>query len=139
VTAALEQAAGRLRAGELALAEACAQVAERRASDPDVFHLCRQLGAEARARAERLGAFAEPAAEEGSPPPGESLLDDLRALFLLAQRSFVDGTIVLRGAQAAREAELLEAAEAGLGGTQKTLKWLRTRISTAAPQELAVP
>ncbi|HXV57539.1 MAG TPA: hypothetical protein VD704_06695 [Gaiellaceae bacterium] len=139
MTPALEQAVGRLRAGELSLAEAFRQVAERRAADPDVFHLCRQLGAEARARAERLAPFAEPAAGEGPPPAGESLLADLRALFLLAQRSFVDGTIVLRAAQAAREAELLEAATAGLGGTQTALKWLRTRISTAAPQELTVP
>ena len=69
----------------------------------------------------------------------EDQIGERQQLFLLAQRSFVDGTIVLRGAQAAREAELLEAVEAGLEGTQKTLKWLRTRISTAAPQELAVP
>jgi hypothetical protein len=64
------------------------------------------------------------------------LLRDLRELHLRYAEASINWVILVQGAQAARDAELLSACQHGHRQTLRGMKWTVTRIKTAAPQIL---
>jgi hypothetical protein len=70
------------------------------------------------------------------PLSGLLLLRDLRALYLHASAACIDWSILERGAEAARDAELLQTAKACHAETEKTLKWAETMAKSLSPQVL---
>ncbi|MFL5767216.1 MAG: hypothetical protein ACJ758_05145, partial [Actinomycetota bacterium] len=72
----------------------------------------------------------------GTDKTGPLLLSDLRALYLEAQETEIDWTIVCQGAKAARERSIIELCTEGLTETERIGRWLKTRIKETAPQVL---
>jgi hypothetical protein len=70
------------------------------------------------------------------PEGGLLLLRDLRELHLLYAAASIDWVVLAQGAQAAREADLLEVVTHAHAQTLRGLKWTVTRIKTVAPQVL---
>jgi hypothetical protein len=70
------------------------------------------------------------------PMSGLLLLRDLRALYIHASSSCIDWSILERGAEAARDGELLQTAKACHAETEKTLKWAETMAKLSSPQVL---
>ncbi len=66
------------------------------------------------------------------------LLEELRALYLLAHEVAVTWAMALQAAQAARDAELKEVAGDCHTEAETQAKWFLTRIKTGAPQALVV-
>jgi hypothetical protein len=159
----LDVAIREVQDAELALGRQLDRLGQRHKADHDVFHLTETLQRIVRANLERLGPFAErygvgaaadEAAEEHGdgllagarekaselagrrPEPGLLLLRDLRALHLLYAEASIDWVILAQGAQAAREAELLDAVQKSHQQTLRGMKWTVTRLKTAAPQVL---
>jgi hypothetical protein len=140
------------------LVEDLRTTAERHAADHDVYHLAHALSEKYQALAERLakeigkdgddggpGALSELGervrratsnALAGTDKTGPLLLRDLRALYLQAQETEIDWTIVSQGAKAAREPTLIELCTEGLTETERIVRWLKTRIKETAPQVL---
>jgi hypothetical protein len=160
----LGRALKELHAAELALADEFRKAGQRHAADHDVFHLCHTLAEQCDEHAAKLvphgarysqrldeprepsaldsvlGAVRRTASEAAGrvPASGKLLLDDLRRLYLMAQEALIDWTIVMQGAKAARDAELLETVGTCMAETEVQGKWLKTRLKTAAPQVLTV-
>ncbi|MFZ0385225.1 MAG: hypothetical protein WAL22_06160 [Solirubrobacteraceae bacterium] len=132
---------------------------ERHKADHDVYHLTGTLRTIATENLNTLARFAdhygadspdtnpdEPllarAREKASeivgrrPEGGLLLLRDLRELHLLYAAASIDWVILAQGAQAARDAELLAVVTHAHAQTLRGLKWIVTRIKTAAPQVL---
>jgi hypothetical protein len=131
------------------------RIGERHSADHDVFHIAHTLATLHRANLGALARFTEVDVEE---PGGEGLLGrarekvselagreavagiallrDLRALHLLYAGASIDYVVLAQGAQAARDAELLEVASRCHAQTLRGLKWTVTRIKEAAPQAL---
>jgi hypothetical protein len=130
------------------------RVGQRHRTDHDVFHMTHTLTVLHRANVEALGRFGE-ADDPGSAGPmarvrekaselagrreeaGMLLLRDLRALHLLYAEASIDYILLAQGAQAARDAELLDAVSRAHAQTLRGMKWTVTRLKTAAPQVLA--
>lgn len=150
-----------VRDAEIELGRKLKSLGERHKADHDVFHLSETLQRivaanldRLRATAERYGVevghvpeehgrgLAEKAREKSSelagrrPEPALILLRDLRALHLLYAEASINWVILGQGAQAARDAELLEAVTACHAQTLRGMKWTVTRLKTAAPQVL---
>jgi hypothetical protein len=70
------------------------------------------------------------------PETGLLLLRDLRELYVLASEASINWVILGQGAQAAKDAELLEAIKECHPGTLRTLKWTNTMIKVVSPQVL---
>jgi hypothetical protein len=68
---------------------------------------------------------------------GSQLLRDLRKLYLAAQEAELAWVILGQGAQAVRDADLLEVTSGCHAHAEARGKWLRTRIKESAPQVLA--
>jgi hypothetical protein len=160
----LGRAIKELQDAEVELAAAFRKVGDRHAADHDVFHLCRTLAEQCDEHAAKLVPHGERYSQGLDEPPqpgavesllgtvrrkasetagrlpqsGKLLLDDLRGLYLLAEECLIDWTLVLQGAKAARDRELLETAAACMNETEVQTKWLKTRLKTAAPQVLTV-
>jgi hypothetical protein len=160
----LGRAIRELYAAELELADEFRKVGQRHRVDHDVFHLCDRLAEQCDSHASQLvphaaryGQALEEPDEPGGwdsilgavrrtastmagrmPETGLLLLDDLRRLYLMAQESLIDWTMVMQGAKAARDTELLATVTACMAETEVQGKWLKTRIKTAAPQVLTV-
>ena len=147
---------------ETELADELGKIGERHRADHDVFHLSRTLIDVHRANLEALAPFGErygtdvdPAdAEAGGgllararekaselagrrPEAGLLLLRDLRHLHLLYAEASINWVLLAQGAQAVRDAELIEAVSACHAQTLRGMKWTVTRLKTAAPQVLA--
>ena len=143
----LGDAIGRVRSTEQKLAGAFGSVAERHVADADVFHLCTLFAEQAAEHAEQLAPHAEryggaaaPQTNGGRPESGDggTLLLDLSHLFVLAQRCGIEATMVRQAALAKRDEGLLTTISACHDETATQVKWLETRIKTAAPQALTV-
>ena len=135
--AKLETEVRRLRDAELTLAAELRAVGEGHPGDHDVFHLSQTLAKQCDAHAKRVGELVGPGQPPAVAPSSRELLDDLRRLYATAGEVQIAATIVKQGAMAAREKELLDAVEQSLPETEVQVKWLKTRIKTAAPQALA--
>jgi hypothetical protein len=132
---------------ETALIDALATIGERHRDDHDVFHLTRTLIEVHRSGLETLAPFAERYGAEagerrGAGPVaagegGLALLHDLRRLHLLYAEASIDWVLLGQGAQAIRDAELLDTVSACHAQTLRGLKWTVTRLKAAAPQVLA--
>jgi hypothetical protein len=129
----IDAAVAAVRDGERALIDALGAVGERHRDDHDIFHISRMLIRLHEANLEALGgggageSFAD----------GGSLLADLRALHLLYAQASIDWVILGQGAQAVRDAALLETVSRCHPETLRGMKWTVTRIKLAAPQVLA--
>ena len=147
---------------ETGLADDYRALGERHAADHDVFHMCRAFARQCETHATRLAPHAERYGAEGdedagpdfwsgslerlwrtgseavadTPRAGLLLLRDLRTLFLAAEEAGITWVMAGQAAQAARDAALLEAVRACHTETEVQVKWLTTRIKTAAPQAL---
>jgi hypothetical protein len=147
------------RSAEQDLARELEKVGERHRSDQEVYHLTRTLADLSRRNARAIARFEEryPASggtregdtslsgrlrEKGAeivgrrPETGLLLLRDLRGLYLLASEASINWVILGQGAQAARDAELLEATQVCHPDTLRTLKWTNTMIKVVSPQVL---
>ena len=148
---------------ELKLADELRTVGDRHASEQDIFHLSTTLAKQCEDHVEKLRPFAERYDEDvsgdgdepglwetavsalrkkGAELAGKTplsallLLRDLHDLYLVAQECELDWVIVGQGAQAARDAELLEVVTACHEEAVHQAKWVRTRIKTTAAQPL---
>jgi hypothetical protein len=156
----LDHALREVIAAEADLASRLLEVGERHRADQDVFHLSRTLAgkstesiralqpaarrygvSEANAAsldATRASAVREKVSEPGvASEPGIVLLDDLRALHLLASAAAISWVILGQGAQAIVDEELLSIVKARHQYATKTVNWTTTRLKEAAPQILA--
>jgi hypothetical protein len=70
------------------------------------------------------------------PESGLLLLRDLRKLYALASEASINWVILGQGAQAAKDAELLQATKECHPDTLRTLKWANTMIKNVSPQVL---
>jgi hypothetical protein len=68
---------------------------------------------------------------------GLVLLDDLRQAYLTAQRAEVDWVMLVQGAKAARDRDLITVATEGEDHARRCGSWLRTRIKESSAQVLA--
>jgi hypothetical protein len=163
----LDRAIDDVREREAQLAELLRTVGERHATEPDLYHLGHSLARSCVEHVTRLlpfaqrygaatdGAMTDGAAPDGGPgmlealrrkgsqllrhdePAGLLLLRDLRELYLAAQDSELAWVVLLQAAKAARDADLVEVAEACHEEADGCGRWLRTRLKEAAPQVLA--
>jgi hypothetical protein len=148
---AIEGLAGELR-----------RLGERHAGDHDVLHMSRTLGLRLDEAAVRLASHGEglsaldPDPEQtggplaalrektsqllGSrPTAGALLLADLRRLLVTVADGDVTCTILVQGAHAAKDAELLDTASTVQETVERTRRWALTRLKATAPQVLAGP
>ncbi|MCX2967914.1 hypothetical protein WDH52_20065 [Streptomyces sp. TRM70308] len=151
-----------LHEGEVDLAQHYRRVAERQAADHGTHYPCRSLAQQcdehaARVRelaprygehlapprrSERLdaavGAVRQKASERAGtrPDAGLLLLRDLRELFLAAQGVHLDWVLLGQVAQAARDEELLADVSKLHAQTLSQVRWIETRVKSAAPQAL---
>lgn len=70
------------------------------------------------------------------PEAGLLLLRDLRELYTLASEASINWVILGQGAQAAKDAELLQATKECHPETLRTLKWANTMLKNVSPQVL---
>jgi hypothetical protein len=152
----------RLHELETELADDYRTLGERHAADHDVYHQCHAFARAAEERAakiaphaQRLGASvdADDAAELWSgmlerarrassallgrqPRTGALLLRDLRRLLLAAEEVSIHWMLAGQGAQAARDAELLQVVNECHTEVETEVKWFTTRLKVAAPQAL---
>lgn len=128
---------------------------ERHAADHDVLHMSHTLAALHRGNLERLAPFADGEPDEHGDgllgrareaasrlasrreETGLLLLRDLRALHLLYAEASIDYVLLGQGAQAARDAALLDACSRNHTQTLRGLRWTVTRLKAAAPQVLS--
>jgi hypothetical protein len=145
---------------ERELADALRTIAERHASDVDVYHVAHLLASRCSHQlellaphAERYGAYAPTDADTGrtgsegtrrlaSPlpvqdeAPGVVLLLDLQLLYRVAHGAELAWVVLLQVAQAARDERLVSAAREGREEAERRWKWLRTKIKESCPQVL---
>jgi hypothetical protein len=153
-----------LHASERDLAEDLRAVAERHATDHAVYHVGNLLADRCEFLARGLGpflteygqdepdddddagvvrAFAERVRRSTAELLGRSektgllLLHDLRDLYVHAQETLMDWTIVRQGALAGRDQALDITCQTGMQETERVARWLKTRIKETAPQALA--
>ena len=135
------------------LSDAYAQVAQAHGEEPDVAILCAQLADKTRSQREALGQFVARYGEEhgeaepdrlrsdlfqGTRSGGVGLLRDLQDLYLLATLADITWTLVGQAAQGARDRALHKTVAECESQTSAQLKWLKTRMKSAAPQALLV-
>jgi len=150
-----------VRSAEEDLANELERVGERHMTDQEVYHLTRTLADVSRRNAEKIARFQErypvsggirenevgsglfdTVREKGAqmvgrrPESGLLLLRDLRALYTLASWASINWVILGQGAQAAKDAELLQTAKECHPDTLRTLKWTNTLIKVVSPQVL---
>jgi hypothetical protein len=143
---------GLLDRAQVDLAAAFREVGEAHKDEPDVFHDCERLAAQCDRHAEQLRPFAERYGEEADDEPDRlhseifkgtregalGLLRDLHDLYLMAAECDISWTLVGQAAKGARDDDLTAVVDRCEGETAIQLRWLRTRMKTAAPQVLVV-
>lgn len=158
----LRLAIEQVKDAECKLAEELETVGERHAAEPDVYHVAKTLAVRCASQLELLRPSAlrygapqrslEPssggpdlverarrAASElvaGHEDAGMLLLDDLRRLYLAAHEAELAWAVLEQAAKAARDAELLAAAQKGREEAERRWKWARTKVKEASPQVL---
>lgn len=141
---------GLLDHAERTLADAFRRVGEAHAGEPDVFGLCELLAEQCERHTDALAPVVERYDEQRETEPerllatelgatrggGVGLLRDLQGLYTLA--SFVDitWTVVGQAGKALADRELLDVVGTCEADSAVQLRWLRTRITQAAPQAL---
>jgi hypothetical protein len=152
-----------LHDAETDLADDLAAIAERHASDQDVYHQGRLLAGRSLGLADMLRPFLERYEQRTPEANGDSgwdsfaeklrrgmaqltgreaqiagplLLRDLRDLEVASHACLTDWVIVHQGAMAARDKELVDLCKLGQDETRRVEKWLTTRIKESAPQVL---
>lgn len=122
-------------------AKELASGAARHGDEHDVFHQCLTFAAAAEKRLRtleplerRYGGSAHWAGADID--HGTTLLEDLRALYLLTHEVAVTWVMALQAAKAARDSELEEVATTCHHQVETQAKWFLTRIKSAAPQAL---
>lgn len=128
---------------EACYAETLRSSARRFPDEHDVFHQCLTFAAAADRAAKKLEPLrrrydGEADWQTVSPRHGNVLLEELRALCLLAHEVAVTWAIALQTAKAARDAELQEAAGDCHTEAEMQAKWFLTRIKVGAPQALLI-
>jgi hypothetical protein len=128
---------------EATYSNALREAAQRDHDEHDVHHQCLTFATAAEKRAARLQPHAERYGRGSGwaliePTAGSSLLERLRAQYVLAQETAVTWTMALQAAKAARDGELELVATECLSGIDAEAKWFLTRIKTSAPQALVV-
>ena len=141
------------------LADELRRVGERHAADSGVYHVAATLAARCADQAALLEQHAvRYGAGEASPGDGGAalervrrmasevlgktavsgmlLLADLKDLYLSAHRTELTWVVLVQAAKAARDEELVTAAEKGREEAERRWKWVRTRVKEAAPQVL---
>jgi hypothetical protein len=128
---------------ERSYAETLRHSAERYQAEHDVFHQCLTFAAAADKAATRLEEIRQrydgtsdwhvPLARDGN-----TLLEDLRSLYLMADAVAVTWTMALQAAKALRDSDLNDVASTCHTDAETQAKWLLTRIKTGAPQALVV-
>ena len=144
---------GMLHQAEAAMGDALREVATAHADEADVHHLCHRLAEECDAHVARLGPVVARYGEEADDDEPErlhralfegprqgplALLRDLHDLYLMASECDVAWTLIGQAAKGLRDEELLGVVDACEGETAIHLKWLLTRMKSAAPQALVV-
>jgi len=130
-----------------ALRDGLQALAERHMAEADVYHVGSALAVKCNEVARSFGdgeaSAPEPAGDlssrtqQGGPAEGMALLHDLRELAVRAHGAQIDVLIVQQGAMAARDKELVMAAQAATAEIGRVDKWLTTRIKETAPQAIA--
>jgi hypothetical protein len=136
---------------ERVLSESLRAVADGHAAVADVHHVCLTLAGLSDEHRRRLAPLADRYGDRAGVEehvrlrveamPGTrtgevGLLRDLQDLHLLATFVETSWTVVGQGAQALRDAQLLEVATSCSAETSRQLTWLITRIKVTAPQAL---
>jgi hypothetical protein len=143
---------GLLHKAQVDLAASFREVGEAHQDEPDVFDDCRRLAAQCDRHADALQPFTDRYGEEADDEPdrlhseifkgaregGLGLLRDLHDLYLMAAECDISWTLVGQAARGARDDELSAVVAGCEGETAVQMKWLRTRMKTAAPQALVV-
>ena len=143
---------GLLHQAQVHLAAAFRDVGAAHREEPDVFHNCARLARQCDRHAAQLQPFTERYAEAAEDEPerlhseifngtregGIGLLRDLHDLYLMAAECDISWTLVGQAAQAVRDDDLTATVDRCEGETAVQMKWLRTRMKTAAPQALVV-
>jgi hypothetical protein len=143
---------GLLHGAEVNLAAAFREVGAGHKDEPDVFYDCERLAAQCKRHAEQLQPFAQRYGEDADDEPdrlhselfkgirsgGIGLLRDLHDLYLMAAECDISWTLVGQAAKGTRDDELTQVVDRCEGETAIQMKWLRTRMKTAAPQALVV-
>lgn len=156
----IDHAIETVQEAEADLAAELQKVGERHALESDLFHLGHTLSRIAEQKLARLSPLAErygasPRSDVPRPSgvlervrrlssealgreeqSGLLLLHDLRRLYVAAHEAEVAWVVLLQGAKAARDAELVAAAEDGRAHAETRWKWLLTRVKETAPQVL---
>jgi len=144
------------------LADTLLEVGERHRTDQDVYHLTRRLSRWEQGHIAALEPFAErygggvDAGELGRdsagplatvrekaaelvgrrPAAGVLLLRDMRRVHLVAAETSLNWTVLGQGAQAAKDADLLECVTLCHPETLRVMRWTLTKLKVAAPQVL---
>ena len=141
----LAAAVADLHTTELGLAAAFRRVGEGHVAESDVAIMCETLAEQCESHATRLASVARESdvridgreAEPARTPATGDLLGDLRQLFPMVAACEIAWTIVGQGAKATRDTELTDLVAECCEETVGQLRWLKTKIKTAAPQALA--
>jgi hypothetical protein len=128
---------------EAAYAGALQASAQRNGDEADVYHQCLTFVFAADAAAIDLASLrqryqGEPEWTSTTLGHGETLLEELRSLYLLAHGVAVTWAMAGQAARAARDAELEEHANDRHTEVDAQAKWFLTRIKSGAPQALVV-
>ncbi len=143
-----------LHRAEQTLADSFRTVGEGHAQEVDVLQMCSTLARMSDEHVRMLEPVAERYGDEtsgdlvdeverlhadglGQTRPGAvGLLRDLQDLYLLAPLCSTTWTLVMQGAQALRDRELIGVVQEAQRSTGRQLSWLTTRMKAAAPQAL---
>jgi len=143
---------GLLHRAEQNLADAFRDVGEQHRDEPDVSSGCARFAAQCGRHAELLQPIADRYGMEADDEPdrlhseifkgarqgGLGLLRDLHDLYLMATESDIAWTIVGQAGKGLRDDDLTDVVDSCDSETATQVKWLRTRIKSAAPQALVV-
>ena len=141
-----------LHDAEQSLGQEYRVLAERHASDHDVYHQCDTFSKQCDKHVGQIapfvekydgrgdaGVWGEPVEsirERGSADDGLALLGDMRTLYLAAEEVLITWVMAEQSAQALRDRELLAVVRECHQDTELQVKWLTTRIKVGSPQAL---
>ncbi|MEV6967134.1 hypothetical protein AB0M47_18700 [Hamadaea sp. NPDC051192] len=132
-------------AAETGLARQLLALSTRHVADPDVYAMGRTLSkrcdlhlGELAPYAQRYGATPREVPVTVGDSADADLLSDLRRLYPIAHEVEITWVILLQGALAIRDTELVDVLRPIQAEAQHRWQWLRTRIKDASPQVLAM-
>jgi len=143
---------GLLDRAEQNLAAAFRDVGAAHTDEPDVLSVCRKLATQCDRHAALLHPFAARYGEAADDEPdrlhaeifrgtrtgGLGLLRDLHDLYLMAAECDISWTLVGQAAKGVRDDELTDVVARCETEAATQMRWLRTRMKSAAPQALVV-